>query len=59
MYLITGVQAGAFNTDRTCLRERGISSGDHNKLNKTNMLLAKMSREFKNGGISMHSNNNV
>ena len=52
IFLISGVQARVFNTARRCLKERGIYSDDRNKLNKTNMLLTKISREFKNGGIS-------
>ena len=52
IFLISGVQARVFNTARRCLKERGIYSDDRNKLNKTNMLLAKISREFKNGGVS-------
>ena len=36
-------------------KERGVYSHDFNKLNKTNMLSAKISREYKNGGISTPS----
>ena len=36
-------------------KERGVNSHDFNKLNKTNMLSAKMSREYKNSGISTPS----
>ena len=36
-------------------KERGVDSHDFNKLNKTNMLSAKISREYKNSGISTPS----
>ena len=36
-------------------KERGVNSHDFNKLNKTNMLSAKISREYKNSGISTPS----
>ena len=41
--------------DRRRLKERGLYSHNCNKLNKTNMLSAKISREFKNSGISIPS----
>ena len=37
------------------LKERGVYSHNCNKLNKTNMLSAKISKEFKNSGISAPS----
>ena len=43
------------------LKEKGVYTHNSNKLNKTNMLSAKISREFKNSGISTSSkfvNNN-
>ena len=36
-------------------KERGINSHDFNKLNKTNMLSAKISKEYKNSRISTPS----
>ena len=33
------------------LKERGVHSHNCNKLNETNMLSAKISREFNNSGI--------
>ena len=41
--------------DRRRLEERGVHSHNCNKLNKTNMLSAKISREFNNSGISTPS----
>ena len=38
-------------------KERGVNSHDFNKLNKTNMLSAKISKEYKNSGISTPSVN--
>ena len=38
--------------DRRCLKESGVYSYNCNKLYKTDMLLAKISREFKNSRIS-------
>ena len=37
--------------DRRRLKERGVYSHNCNKLNKTNMLSAEISKEFKNSGI--------
>ena len=54
-YLILGVQAGAFNRQETFKRERRARYC--NKLNKTNMVSAKKSRELENSGISTPSIN--
>ena len=53
VYLILGVQEGVFTIDRRRLKKTGIFS--HNKLNKTNMLWAKILREFRNSGKSTPS----
>ena len=52
VYLILGILA--FNRWRR-LKERGVHSHNCNKLNETNMLSAKISREFNNSGISTPS----
>ena len=41
--------------DKRRLKERGVYSHNCNKLNKTNMLSAKILREFQNSGISTPS----
>ena len=41
--------------DRRRLKERGVHCHNCNKLSETNMLSAKISREFNNSGISTPS----
>ena len=43
---------GALNRRGAGVKKRGVYSHNCNKLNKTHMLSAKISREFKNGGKS-------
>ena len=51
IYLILSVQVGC-QIDWRHLQERGFYFHNCNQLNKTKMLLAKMSREFRNSRIS-------
>ena len=51
VYLILRVQEGSF-IDGKQLKDRGVYSYKRKQLNKTNILLSKISRAFKNCGIS-------
>ena len=52
VYLILRVQEGGPLIDGKQLEERGVYSYKCNQLSKTNILLSKISRVFKNDGIS-------